>query len=305
MKNSRKYMSDKYLLLFFVLTLLWTWICGFIPVIFDFTGTPVGTFLFYFGGGAPSVVALFLVFFTYPKEKIKDYFRRCFSFKYMGWKWPLISICVFSAITVISLFIGVGLLKYDMPTMDFMHVIINNPIMLLLVLLISLISGPLNEEFGWRGYALDKLLLRFGFFGASTILGFIWGIWHLPWYFTPGQAQYNLLQDSVFHAIMFIPSVMMLSSFVTFVYIKTKRSIMAGALVHMFSNLIGSQLLSSYTTEISMIIRYANMVFFAIIILYVFFSKKFENEVEEQIATIKEYEEKNFGMLSANRVHTK
>ena len=73
----------------------------------------------------------------------------------------------------------------------------------------------------------------------------------------------------------------------------------------MFSNLIGSQLLSSYTTEISMIIRYANMVFFAIIILYVFFSKKFENEVEEQIATIKEYEEKNFGMLSANRVHTK
>lgn len=288
MKNSRKYMSDKYLLLFFVLTLLWTWICGFIPVIFDFTGTPAGTFLFYFGGGAPSVVALFLVFFTYPKEKIQDYFRRCFSFKYMGWKWPLISICVFSAITVISLFIGVGLLKYDMPTMDFMHAIIDNPIMLLLVLLISLISGPLNEEFGWRGYALDKLLLRFGFFGASTILGFIWGIWHLPWYFTPGQAQYNLLQDSVFHAIMFIPSVMMLSSFITFVYIKTKRSIMAGALVHMFSNLIGSQLLSSYTTEISMIIRYANMVFFAIIILYVFFSKKFENEVEEQIATIKE-----------------
>lgn len=294
MKNRRKHMSDKYLLLFFVLTLLWTWICGFTPVILGFTGTPEGTFLFYFGGGAPSVVALFLVFFTYPKEKKKDYFRRCFSFKYMGWKWPLITICVFSAITAISLLIGVGLLKYDMPTMDFMHAIIDNPIMLLLVLLISLISGPLNEEFGWRGYALDKLLLRFGFFGASMILGFIWGIWHLPWYFTPGQAQYNLLQDSVFHAIMFIPSVMMLSSFVTFVYIKTKRSILAGALVHMFSNLIGSQLLSSYTTEISIIIRYANMVFFAIIMLYVFFSKKFENEVEEQIATIKEDEEKLF-----------
>ena len=291
MKNSRKYMSDKYLLLFFVLTLLWTWICGFTPVIFDFTGTPAGTFLFYFGGGAPSVVALFLVFFTYPKEKIKDYFHRCFSFKYMGWKWPLISICVFSAITVISLFIGVGLLKYDMPTMDFMHAIIDNPLMLLLVLLISLISGPLNEEFGWRGYALDKLLVRFGFLGASAILGFIWGIWHLPWYFTPGQAQYNLLQDSVFHAIMFIPSVMMLSSWVTFVYIKTKRSILAGTLVHMFSNLIGSQLLSSYTTQISMIIRYANMVFFAIIMLYVIFSKKFDNEVKKQISTIKEDEE--------------
>ena len=59
----------------------------------------------------------------------------------------------------------------------------------------------------------------------------------------------------------------------------------------MFSNLIGSQLLSSYTTRISMIIRYANMVFFAIIMLYVIFSKKFDNEVKKQIATIKEDEE--------------
>lgn len=294
MKNRKNYMSDRYLLFFFVLTLLWTWICGFIPVIFGFTGTPAGTFVFYFGGGAPSVVALFLVFFTYPKEKRKDYFHRCFSFKYMGWKWPLITICVFSAITIISLFIGVGILRYDMPTMDFLHAIMDNPLMLLLVLLISFISGPLNEEFGWRGYALDKLLVRFGFLTASTILGFIWGIWHLAWYFTPGQAQYNLLQDSVFHAIMSIPSLMMLSSFVTFVYIKTKRSILAGALVHMFSNLTGSQLLSSYTTEISVLIRYANMVFFAIIMLYVFFSKKFEKEVEEQIIAIKKNEGNNF-----------
>lgn len=28
MKNSKKYMWARYLLLFFVLTLLWTWICG-------------------------------------------------------------------------------------------------------------------------------------------------------------------------------------------------------------------------------------------------------------------------------------
>lgn len=134
--------------------------------------------------------------------------------------------------------------------------------MLPLVLLISLILGPLNEEFGWRGYALDKLLVRFGFLGASTILGF-----------------------------MYIPSVMMLSVGVTFVYIKTKRSILAGALVHMFSNLAGSQLLSSYTTEISVLIRYINVAFFAVILCYTCFSKKFKNEVEEQILLIQKEEE--------------
>ena len=283
---NKNWFSKKYLVLFFVLTLAWTWICGFIPVIFGFTGTGVGTFVFYFGGGAPSVVALFLVFLTYPKDKRKDYFKRCFSFKRMGIKWPLITIAVFTMLSVISISIGVGLLGFEMPTMDYIKAIAANPLNILLILLLSLISGPLNEEFGWRGYALDRLLKKFGFLKGSLILGFIWAIWHLPWYFTPGQAQYNLLQDSVFHAIMFIPSVMMLSVFVSFVYIKTGRSILAGALVHMFSNLIGSQLLSSYTTEISMLIRYTNMVFFLIVIIYTACSRKFKAEAASVIENI-------------------
>jgi len=82
------WMSDKYLVMFFCLTLAWTWICGFIPLIFGFTGTGSGTFIFYFGGGAPSVIAFFLVFLTYPGDKRKDYFRRCFSLRQAGWKWP-------------------------------------------------------------------------------------------------------------------------------------------------------------------------------------------------------------------------
>ncbi len=283
----KDWMSTKYLVMFFVITLAWTWICGFIPVIFGFTGTGTGTFVFYFGGGAPSVTALFLVFLTYPKAKRKDFFRRCVSFRQMGWKWPLITIAVFTLLSVISIFTGVGLLGYEMPTMDYIKAIASNPLNIFLVLLLSLISGPLNEEFGWRGYSLDRLLLKFGFLKGSLILGFIWAIWHLPWYFTPGQAQYNLLRDSVFHALMFIPSVMMLSVFVSFVYVKTKRSILAGALVHMFSNLIGSQLLSSYTTEISMLIRYTNMAFFLGVILYAAFSRKFKAENAAVIESIR------------------
>ena len=253
---------------------------------FGFTGTGAGTFVFYFGGGAPSVVALFLVFLTYPKDKRKDYFRRCFSFRQTGVKWPLITIAVFALLSVISVSIGTGLMGYEMPTMDYIKAIAANPLNIFPVLILSLVSGPLNEEFGWRGYALDRLLIRFGFLKGSLLLGFIWAIWHLPWYFTPGQAQYNLLQDSVFHALMFIPSVMMLSVFVSFVYIKTNRSILAGALVHMFSNLIGSQLLSSYTTGISMLIRYTNMLFFLCVIVYAAFSRRFKEEAASVIASI-------------------
>ena len=289
MKKNR--MSTKYLVLFVVLTLAWTLICGFIPVLFGLTGPGLGTFIFYLGGGAPSVVALFLVFLTYPKDKRKDYFRRCFSFAQAGWKWPLITVAVFTLLSVLSIVIGVGILGYEMPTMDYIKAIVNNPLNIFLVLLLSLISGPLNEEFGWRGYALDRLLVRFGFLKGSLILGFIWAIWHLPWYFTPGQAQYNLLKDSVFHALMFIPSVMLLSVFVSFVYVKTGRSILAGALVHMFSNLIGSQLLSSYTTEISMLIRYTNMAFFIGVIIYTVASRRFKAEASAVIELIREQEQ--------------
>ena len=283
----KDWMSTKYLVVFFALTLAWTWICGFIPVLFGFTDTGAGTFVFYFGGGAPSVVALFLVFLTYPKDKRRDYFRRCFSFRQAGWKWPLITIAVFMAISAVCIAVGVGLLGFDMPTMDYIKAVGENPANILLILLLSLISGPLNEEFGWRGYALDRLLLKFGFLKGSLILGFFWAIWHLPWYFTPGQAQYNLLRDSIFHALMFVPSVMMLSVFVSFVYIKTGRSILAGALVHMFSNLIGSQLLSSYSTDMSMLIRYANMLFFLGVIIYTACSRKFKAQVDEVIASIR------------------
>lgn len=166
-----------------------------------------------------------------------------------------------------------------MPGMNYAYAILDNPLNIFLVLIISLIPGPLNEEFGWRGFALDRLFIKFGFTGATLILGFIWGIWHLAWYFTPGQAQYNLLQNSLFDAVMYIPSVMLLNFAVSFIYIKTKRSILAGALVHMFGNLLGSQLLSPYSIGISMTIRYTKMFFCGCVALYCIFSPKFKREI--------------------------
>lgn len=125
---------------------------------------------------------------------------------------------------------------------------------------------------------LDRLFVRYGFTKATLLLGFIWGIWHLAWYFTPGQAQYDLLQNSVWNAIMYIPSVMIFNFAVSYVYIKTKRSILSGALVHMFSNLLGSQLISPYSVELSMVIRYTKMFFCGCLALYCIFSKRFQEE---------------------------
>ena len=49
-------------------------------------------------------------------------------------------------------------------------------------LLVWVVSGPLGEEFGWRGFLLPRMLERFRPRTASLVLGVIWVIWHVPLY---------------------------------------------------------------------------------------------------------------------------
>ena len=278
--------SKRNLILFFTVTLLWTWSCGFLPVILGIRGTPMGSFLFYFGGGAPSVTALFLVFFTYERSRRKDYFKRCFRVSGNILKWLGFTALFFAAAAGLGLWIAVKIQGLPMPGMNFLKAIAANPLNLLLVLFLSVISGPLNEEFGWRGYALDPLLLRLGFVKANLVLGFIWAIWHLAWFFTPGQAQYNMLENSLLDALAFIPSSIALCFVVTFVYIKTDRSILAGAMVHMLSNLMGSQLLSPYDTQVGTVIRLVNILFCTALAVYAVRSPRFQRELAAAVKEI-------------------
>ncbi|MHB9028628.1 MAG: CPBP family intramembrane glutamic endopeptidase [Candidatus Latescibacterota bacterium] len=43
-----------------------------------------------------------------------------------------------------------------------------------------LFGGPLNEEAGWRAFALTRMQERFSPLTASIIIGALWGLWHLP-----------------------------------------------------------------------------------------------------------------------------
>lgn len=50
----------------------------------------------------------------------------------------------------------------------------------------TFIGGPVNEEPGWRGFALPKMQLRFGPVLGSVILGLVWAAWHAPMFLIPG-----------------------------------------------------------------------------------------------------------------------
>lgn len=49
--------------------------------------------------------------------------------------------------------------------------------------LANLWTGPLAEEFGWRGYLLPKLAERHPPVVAGLVIGIIWTLWHLPLFY--------------------------------------------------------------------------------------------------------------------------
>jgi len=91
--------------------------------------------------------------------------------------------------------------------------------------------GPLGEEFGWRGFALPRMLQRMNPLVASLALGLIWGVWHLPAFFISGTAQSGM---SIWSLILGTVSY---SALMTWLYQKTKGSVLvSGILVHFMEN---------------------------------------------------------------------
>lgn len=275
------YNSDKNLVLFFILTLLWTWVCGLLPIFLGIMKTSQGQFIFYFGAGAPSVMGIILVLKTYPKKLRNVFFKSYFDVSGLKLKWFIYVILYFAFISIAGIYLSVKLFHQPIPEMSWLQTILQRPYMLPVFLLLSFVSGPLNEEFGWRGYSLDRLFYRFGYIKSNLILGFIWCIWHLFWYFNPDQPQYYWLSYSWIAALSFLPSVIILNFVVSFIYVQNNRSIFAGLFVHMMSNFITSQLLMNSTIETSMTIRCVGILVGIIVLIYSLTSNKFKKQYEK------------------------
>ncbi len=93
-------------------------------------------------------------------------------------------------------------------------------------LLVLLIGGPTGEEFGWRGFLLQRVQPVFGVFGASVMIGVISTVWHLPLFWIPGAAQSHL------PLAIFAVRTVALSIISTWLYNGTRRSLLFVLLFH-------------------------------------------------------------------------
>jgi len=88
------------------------------------------------------------------------------------------------------------------------------------------IGGQAGEEIGWRGYALPRLMERFGFGGAGVLLGVIWAVWHLPLFFIPGGDTYGQSFP------LYLLQVTALCVAMTWLYVHTNGSLLLAMLMH-------------------------------------------------------------------------
>jgi uncharacterized protein len=243
--------QTKNLLIFFVLTFVWTW--AFYTPIAAGGHSPYEmpwTILLIFGGMGPSVIGVAMVFLTLDKESRRDFWRRSFSFKRISGLWWAIIFLLFPILYSLSILIDMAM-GGSLPEMTQLRSLIAYPLMIPLAAFISFMSGPWSEEFGWRGYALDRILTPFGLLAGSISLGLLWGVWHLPLFFMPatwhGQIGFGLTGFWTF----MLRSVG-LALLMTWVYLNTNRSILSGMFMHFTSNFTG-QLLASVSERVEVL----------------------------------------------------
>lgn len=220
---------------YLLLTLGLTWLF-WIPA--ALTGIPepdlAPTILHYLGGSMPFIVTMVILFRQEDRLYRREYWQRLFQLIRIPWPWLLLTILSAPLIFLLAggldaVLGGSGLaIEYDFS---------GGHLALLSFAVFMLLFGPLPEEMGWRGYALDWLQKQHNPLVSSLILGTIWGIWHLPLFFIEGSYQYALrgTPSIWFFFLGFLPQTILM----TWLFNNTRRSTLSAVLLHWMVNLTG------------------------------------------------------------------
>jgi membrane protease YdiL (CAAX protease family) len=193
------------------------------------------------GGFGPSIAGIIMTYRTQDKSGRRDFWRRSINFKQISMGWYAVIFLLF------PLAYGLAVL-FDMllggipPGADNLVQALATPAFWLVGIVMSLVLGPLSEEFGWRGYALDPLQSKWSALAASLVLGVFWLFWHTPEFFMAGIPTGEIVSGIV-PFLTFAADVIAMAVLYTWVFNNTRRSILSAILLHFSHNFMLNMLI--------------------------------------------------------------
>jgi uncharacterized protein len=216
--------SNKSLISYFVWTFVFSWAFWGIAVL-----ASLGIFALPFpnmvlviiGAHGPLAAAMTLTYKSGGWAAVRKFMRSGFDLR-LGLIWWLVILSLPFLLAALSVQINVAQSGFQPDT-----TLLSQPLLILPTFLIMFfLGGSLQEEFGWRGFALPRLLEKWNPAAASIILGAVWGLWHLPLFHIAGASQ-SFMRFEVFLALTIAFSFLF-----TWLYLKTKNNLFTALLLH-------------------------------------------------------------------------
>jgi len=223
----KQFIQHYQFIIFLILTILISWLPWYIS----------GNGFFVFG---PSIAGIIIIASTKGKKGLQQITSQALHWR-VNLRWWGISLFISALILLLSILINI-LLDGETSAFTFIR---KEWYLLPIFFVMTIIGGPLAEEFGWRGFALPYLQKRINPFISSLIIGIIWGLWHLPLFF-----QQNTLHAQI--GIQLLPIYVLgeigLSILITWIYNKANSSLLVGAIIlHNADNFWASILITDET----------------------------------------------------------
>lgn len=174
----------------------------------------------------PTVAAFLMTAITEGKPGVKALWRRFWNCN-LSLRWLLVALLGLEVLRLVTNLVVRMIDGQPYPIVD-----TSNPFWMTIPLfLASFISSGMGEEFGWRGYVLPRLQVKWNALTSSIVLGLLWAAWHIPAFIIPNISP--LYQRNFWE---WLPMVLLNTFIFTWIFNNSKGSVLAAALLHASMN---------------------------------------------------------------------
>lgn len=216
----------KSIITFLMITYGFTWILWLPGVLSSYGIWPNLPWPPFFGIGTfgPLVAAVWILKKEGGWAKVKEWLKTGFQKKF-GWQWWAFLVAAPFLITPLGLYFFT-LTGGEIAEIPFFRA----PWMLFPTFLLMVSMGGGNEEFGWRGFLLPRLLDQFNPLQADLVIIPLHAFWHIPLFFNTNTIQHT------YPFWLFMAFGIGFTPLINRIFKNTSGSILAAILFHAFVN---------------------------------------------------------------------